>query len=84
MIKSRRLRWAGHLARMEEHRSVYIILTRKPLRKRSFGKTRRRWEDNIRMDLREIYANTRNWVDSAHDINYREVIVTTALNLWVP
>ena len=50
MIKSRRLRWAGHVARMEEGRSVFKILTGK----RPLGRPRRRWEDNIRIDLEEI------------------------------
>ena len=53
MIKSRRLRWAGHLARMEESRSAFNILTGKPTGKRTLGRPRRRWEDNIRMDLEE-------------------------------
>ena len=50
-IKSSRLRWAGHVARMEEGRSASKILTGKPTGRRPFGRTRRRWEDNIRMDL---------------------------------
>ena len=54
VIKSRRLRWAGHLARMEEGRSAFKILTGKPTGKRPFGRPRRRWEDNIRMKLEEI------------------------------
>ena len=53
-IKSRRLRWAGHLARMEEGRSAFKILTGKPTGKRPLGRLRRRWEDNIRMDLKEM------------------------------
>ena len=65
MIKSRRLRWAGHVARMEEGRSAFKILTGKPTGKRPLGKSRRRWENNIRMDLKEMGINTRNWVDSA-------------------
>ena len=52
MIKSRRLRWAGHVARMEEDRSAFKILTGKPAGKRPLGRLRRRWEDNIRMDLK--------------------------------
>ena len=54
MIKCRRLRWAGHVARMEEGRSSFKILTDKPTGKRPLGRPRRRWEDNIRMDLEEI------------------------------
>ena len=61
VIKSRRLRWAGHVAtRMEEGRSDYKILTGIPAGKRLLGRPRRRWEDNIRMDLKEIGFNTRN------------------------
>jgi hypothetical protein len=62
VIKSRRLRWAGHVARMEEGRSAFKILTGRPTpaRKRSLGRPRSRWEDNIKMDLKEIGINTRN------------------------
>ena len=66
MIKSKRLRWAGHVARMEEGRSAFKILTSKPTGRRPW----RRWEDNIRMDLEEIGINAGNWVDSAQDRNY--------------
>ena len=60
VIKSRRLRWAGHVARMEEGRSAFKILTGKPIGKRPLGRPRRRWEDNIRMDLEEIRINAGN------------------------
>ena len=63
-IKSRRLRWAGHLARMEEVRSAFKRLAGKRTGKRPLGRSRRRWEDNIRMNLKEIGINTRNWVIS--------------------
>ena len=56
MIKSRRLRWAGHVARMEEGRSAFKILTCKPTRKRPLGTPRRRWVENVRMDLKEIVS----------------------------
>ena len=72
VIKSRRLRWAGHVARMAECRSSFKILTGKPTGKRHLGRPRSRWEDNIRMDLREIGINTRNWVDSAQDMDIGE------------
>ena len=61
-IKSRRLIWAGHVARMEKGRSSFKILTGKPTGKRPLGRPRRRWEDNIRMDLKEIGINAGNWV----------------------
>ena len=70
MIKSRRLRWAGHVVRLEEGRSAFKIVTGKPTRKRPLGRPRRRWEDNVRMDLIEIGINTRNWIDSAQDRDY--------------
>ena len=62
VIKSKRLRWAGHVARMEESRSPFKILTSTPAGKRPLGRPRRRWEGNIRMDLKEIGINTRNGV----------------------
>jgi len=58
------LRWAGHVARMEEGRSSFKISTGKPTGKRPLGRPRRRWEDNIRMDLQEIGINAGNWVAS--------------------
>ena len=82
--KSRRLRWAGHVARMEEGRSAFKILTGKPTGKRPLGRPRRRWEDNIRMDLEEIGINAGNWVDLAQDRNYWRALVNVAPNLQVP
>ena len=60
---SRRLRWAGHVARMEESRSTFKILTATPTGERPLGGPRCRCEDNIRMGLKEIGINTRNWVN---------------------
>ena len=68
VIKSRRLRWVGNVARMEEVRSAFKILTGKPTGKRPLGRPRRRYEDNIRMDLEEIGITARYWVDSTQDI----------------
>ena len=76
MIKSRRLRWAGHVARIEEGRTAFTILRGKRHSKRP----RRRWKDNIRMARKGISINTRNWVDLAEDRNYCRVLV----NLRVP
>ena len=81
IIESRRLRWAGHEARLEEVRSAFKILTGKPSGKRPSGRSRRRWEDNIRMDLEEIKGN---WIDSAQDRNYWRTLVNAAFNLRVP
>ena len=85
VTKSRRLIWAGHVARMVgKGRSAFKVLTAKPTGKRPLGRLRRRWEDNIRMDLKEIGINMRNWVDSAEDRDYWTVLVNAALNLRVP
>jgi hypothetical protein len=54
VVKSRRMRWAGHVARMGENRSVHRVLVGKPEGKRPLGKPRRRWEDNIKMDLQKV------------------------------
>ena len=64
---SQRLRQAGHVARMEGGRNAFKILTGTFTRKRPLGRPRCRWEDNIKIDLKEIGINTRNWVDSARD-----------------
>ena len=83
MIKSRRLRWTGHVVRIEEGRSALKILTGTPRGKRPLGRPRRRWEDNIRMDLEEIGIKTRNWFYSAQDRDYWRALVNAALNLRV-
>ena len=67
VTKSRRLRWAGHVTRMEEGRSAVNILTGTPSGKGPSGRPRRRWEDNIRIYLEEICMNTKNWIDPAQD-----------------
>ena len=60
VIKSRRLRWTGHVTRMERGRSDFNILTAKPNGRRPIGRYRRRWEDNIRMGIKEVGIKTRN------------------------
>ena len=84
MIKSRRLRWAGHVARMEEGRSAFKILTGKPTGKKPLGRPSSRWEDNIRMDREEIGSSAGNWIDSAQNRNYWRALVNARLNLRVP
>ena len=69
---------------MEEGRSAFKMLTGTPTGKRPLGRPRRRWEDNIRMDLEEIGNNAENWVDSAQNSNYWKALVNAALNLRVP
>jgi hypothetical protein len=75
VIKSRRLRWAGHVSRMHEGRSAFKILTGKTTGKVPLGRSRRRWEGNIRMKLQETGINARNRVDSAQDRNYWRALV---------
>jgi superfamily II DNA/RNA helicase len=67
MIKSRRMRWTGHVARMGEKGNAYTILVGKPEGKRPLGKLRRRWEDNMKMDLREIGRGGMDWINLAED-----------------
>ena len=59
-IKSRRLRWAGHVARMEQFRNAYRVLVGKSEGRRPLGRPRARWEDNIKMDLREVGCDLRD------------------------
>ena len=70
VIKCRGLRWAGHVARMEKGRIAFRILTGTSTGKRHLGRPRRRWEGNIRMDLKEIGINTRDWVRWARDMDF--------------
>jgi hypothetical protein len=84
VIKSKRLRWAEHEARMEEGKSAFKILTGPLVGKRPLGSPRRRREDNIRMDLKEIGTNTRILVDSAQDRDNWRAIVNATLNLRIP
>ena len=72
-----------HVARMEEGRSAFKILTGTPTRKRRLGRPRRTWEDNIRLDLEEIDIHSGNWVDSAQDRDYWRALVNATLNLRV-
>ena len=80
----RRLRWAGHEAKMEEGTSAFKILSGKSTGKRPLGRPRRRWEDNIRMNLKQLGVNTRNWVNSAQNTDFWRALVYSARNLWVP
>ena len=84
VIKSKRLRWAGHVARMEECRSGLKNLKGSPAGKIPLGMPSRRWEDNTGMEIKEIGINTRNWVDSAQDTDYWRALVNAAFNLRVP
>jgi hypothetical protein len=84
IIKLRRMRWAGHVACMGEKRSAYRILVGKPERKRPLGRPRRRWEDNIRMDLRQIGWSGMDWIEVTQDRDQWRGLVNTIMNLRVP
>jgi hypothetical protein len=84
IMKSRRMRWTGHLARMGENRNAYRILVGMPDGKRPLGRPRRRWVDNIQMDLREIGWDGVDWIDMAQDRDQWRALVNTVLNLRVP
>jgi hypothetical protein len=62
VVKSRQMRWAGHVARMGEDRGVHSVLVGKPEGKRPLGRPRRRWEDNIKMDLQEVEGGREDWM----------------------
>jgi hypothetical protein len=84
IIKSRRMRWADHVARMGEKRNAYRLLVGKPEGKRPLGRPRRRWVDNIRMDLGEVGWGDVNWICLAQDRNSWRALVNSVLNLRVP
>jgi hypothetical protein len=84
MIKYTRMRWTGHVARMGEGRGVSRVLVGKPEGKRPLGRPRRRCEDNIKMDLREIGIDGANWIRLAQDRVRWRGFVNTVMNLRVP
>jgi hypothetical protein len=78
------MRWAEHIARMGESRGVYSVLVGKPKGKRPLGRPRRRWEDNIEMDLQEIVYGGMDWMELAQDRDRWRALVNAAMNLRVP
>jgi hypothetical protein len=84
VIKSRRMRWVGHVTHMGEGRGVYTVLIERPEGKGPLGRRRRRWEDNIKMDLREIRIDGANWIQLAQDRVQWLTFLNTVLNLRVP
>ena len=83
VVKSRRMRWAGHVARMGEGRVVHRVLVGKPEGKRPLGRSRRRWEDNIKMDLREVGGGG-GWMELAQNKERWRALVNTLMNFRVP
>jgi len=84
VIKSRRMRWAGHVARMGEERGVYRALVGKSEGKRTLRRLRRRWVDNIRMDLQEVGGGYMDWIGLAQDRDRWRTVVSAVMNLRVP
>ena len=84
MEKSRRMRWAGHVARMGEDSGVHRVLVGKPEGKRPLGRLRRRWEDNIKVDLQEVGCEDMDWMDLAQDKDRWQALVNAVMNLRVP
>ncbi|KAJ4441040.1 hypothetical protein ANN_10889 [Periplaneta americana] len=81
--KTKCLRWAGHVARMGESRNAYRVLVGRPKGKRPLGRPRHRWEDNIKMDLREVGYDGRDWINLAQDRDQWRAYVRAAMNLQV-
>ena len=84
VIKSRRMRWVGDVACMGEERGVYRVLVGKPERRRTLGRPRCRWVDNIRMDLQEMGCGRVDWIGLAQDRDRWRTLVSAVMNLGVP
>jgi hypothetical protein len=84
IIESRRMRWAGHVARMGEKSNVYRLLVGKPEGKRPLGRPRRRWMDNIKIDLLVTGLNVVDWIGLAQDMYRWRALVNSVMNLRVP
>jgi hypothetical protein len=84
IIKLRRMRWGGHVARMGEKRSVSRVVVGKPDGKRPLGRPRHRWIDNIKMDLLEIGLGVVDWISLAQDRYRWRALVNSVMNLRVP
>jgi len=83
VIKSRTIRWAGHVAHMGEERGVYMVLVGKPEGRRPLGRPRRRWVDNIRTGLQEVGCGYMDWIGLAQDRNRWWTLVSAVTNLRV-
>jgi hypothetical protein len=84
VVKSRRMRWAGHVARPGEERGVHRVLVGKPEEKRPLGRPRRRWEDNIKMDSQKVGGGRGYWMELAENRDRWRALVSTVKNLRVP
>ena len=77
------MRWAGHVTRMGEERGVHRVLVGKPEGKRPLGRPRRRWEDNIKLDLQEVGGSGGDWVELVQDRDRWQALVNTVMNFRV-
>jgi len=84
VIKSRRMRWAGHVAHMGEERGAYRVLVGKQEGKKSLGRSRRRWVDNIRTDLQEVGCGYMDWIGLAQYRDRWRTLLSVEMNLRVP
>jgi len=84
VIKSRIIRWVGHVQRVGERRGVYRVLARKPEGKRPLVRPRRRWEDNIKMDLQEVGCGGMDWIELAQDRNRWRALVNAVMIVRAP
>jgi hypothetical protein len=84
VIKLRRMRWAGHVACMGEGRGAYRILVGRPEGRRPLGRPRRRWEDNIKMDLKDVGWGGMDWIDMAEDKDRWRALVNVVMNFQGP
>jgi hypothetical protein len=84
VVKSKRMRWSGYVAHMREERGLHKVLVRKPERKRPLGRPRRRWEDNIKMDLQEIGRGCGEWIEYAQNRDRWRAFVSTVKHLRFP
>ena len=83
VIKWSKMRWAGQVASMGERGGAYRVLVGKPEGKRPLGRPRRRWEDNIEMDIHELGCGGTDWVDLAQDRDRWRALVNAIMNIWV-
>jgi len=84
VIKSRRMRWVGHVRSMGEERGVYRFLVGKPEGRSPLGRTRRRWVNNIRMDLQKVGCGYMDWIELAQDRDRWQTFVSAVMNSRVP